>query len=803
MSRLRLVKGNTFYTKNEIRAYRYDGTEIEDFSLTQCKNIKVIANKVHSREIINNYNILDDHTLRIQWVGSKLQLGPYRLEITGKYKEADFRYFSEEPIFDIVNSADDQEIPADSIIESDYYIIRGSKQYIDLPNVTIQGIQSDWKETNVSSPSYIKNKPNITIPTALSEFTNNVGFITRYDLPEVDLSGYVKESSLATVATTGNYDDLNGRPTIPSLIGYATEQYVTDKIELAKTTEDIVSGWGFTKNVGTITGITMNGASKGTSGVVDLGTVLTSFTETDPVFAASAAAGISSSDITTWNNKQNKITASQKIGSLYRNNVSGSGGITITGTTGQFPRVTNAGTYTVIVNMNSSTQNYGLTVSFGGSNYTLTATNGVIEDSRQVTVPANATWSAAVVGSVNSNTVLSVEIWNSTEEVTTLHKVAVTGSYEDLEDKPTIPTIPNKVSAFTNDAGYLTSESDPTVPTWAKSSIKPTYTAAEVGALPDNTVIPNSVSDLTQDVNYAGSTSVAGTANKTASIPYGEVDSTSTATAFTATVNGITELRDGICMMLKNGVVTSASGFTININGLGAKPCYSNMATGNDVTPTNPARDTTIFNINYTMLFVYSSTIDDEGGWICYRGYDANTNTLGYQIRTNSSTLPVSDQTGRYRLLFTSADGQKYVPANTTSSTNATSARAVNQRPIDPHGDIVYYGYTTVLAANKSVGAAYQFQQIALGLGYSFNPTGATLTLSHPDPVYVKCTPQADGSAIIDPDTPYVQSLPTTDDGKIYIFLGRAYSATNIELTLNHPIYYYKDGAIRRWLGPV
>lgn len=33
---------------------------------------------------------------------------------------------------------------------------------------------------------------------------------------------------------------------------------------------------GYTSNIGTITGITMNGASKGTSGVVDLGTVLTS-----------------------------------------------------------------------------------------------------------------------------------------------------------------------------------------------------------------------------------------------------------------------------------------------------------------------------------------------------------------------------------------------------------------------------------------------------------------------------------------------------------------------------------------------
>lgn len=37
----------------------------------------------------------------------------------------------------------------------------------------------------------------------------------------------------------------------------------------------LVNGAGYTTNTGTITGITMNGASKGTSGVVDLGTVIT------------------------------------------------------------------------------------------------------------------------------------------------------------------------------------------------------------------------------------------------------------------------------------------------------------------------------------------------------------------------------------------------------------------------------------------------------------------------------------------------------------------------------------------------
>ncbi len=55
-------------------------------------------------------------------------------------------------------------------------------------------------------------------------------------------------------------------------------------------------------------------------------------------------------------------------------------------------------------------------------------------------------------------------------------------------NKSEIPNVPTAVSAFTNDAGYITEyvETDPTVPAWAKADTKPTYTAAEVHALPDD-----------------------------------------------------------------------------------------------------------------------------------------------------------------------------------------------------------------------------------------------------------------------------------------------------------------------------
>lgn len=357
-----------------------------------------------------------------------------------------------------------------------------------------------------------------------------------------------------------------------------------------------------------------------------------------------------------------------------------------------------------------------------------------------------------------------------------------------LPSTTVIPTVPTNVSAFTNDAGYLTSftETDPTVPSWAKESMKPTYTASEVGALPDTTVIPPALS-------AGDGINIDSNAIKTTGIPFGICDDTSTATNFTVTVPGIYKLEDGVCCMVKNGVVTSASGFTLNVNGLGGKPCYSNLAAA--------TRDTTLFNVAYTMLFVYDSTRVEGGCWICYRGYDANTNTIGYQVRSNSYSLPASQKFYRYRLLFTSADGSHFVPANTSSSTNATASRAVNQTPINPFGTIVYYGTTAAVDANARPSASALWVLYTLSLGYSFNRTGAALTLDDWAPVYVKCAPQTDGSAIIDDTTPYVQALPTTDDGKIYIFLGVAYNATSIELSITHPVYYHDGTGIRLWTG--
>lgn len=169
------------------------------------------------------------------------------------------------------------------------------------------------------------------------------------------------------------------------------------------------------------------------------------------------------------------------------------------------------------------------------------------------------------------------------------------------------------------------------------------------------------------------------------------------------------------------------------------------------------------------------------------------TRTPSATSSARTPALPAKETGYRYRLWLTSADGQNYVPINTSSSTSTTGTKALNtDTPIDPFGTIVYNSTNGTVNANASLPTGAQWTQYTLDTRYQKYP----LTLTYPDPVYLQCTPQSTGGALIND---IVQTLPSTEDGKIYIYLGTAYSATSMELKQNHPVYYYKDGAIRAY----
>ena len=280
----------------------------------------------------------------------------------------------------------------------------------------------------------------------------------------------------------------------------------------------------------------------------------------------------------------------------------------------------------------------------------------------------------------------------------------------------------------------------------------------------------------------------ATTAELAAGIPMGEVDETSTATKFTATVPGIRELKHGVSVMLTNGVVTSASGWTLNVNGLGPKPVYSSMAAA--------TRATTIFNAAYTMLFTYNERRVEGGCWDIYYGYNSDTNTIAYNVRSNASAGVMAKALTRYKIVFTQRDG-KLLPSTQVSNSTGT-AKDLEDGPFDPFQPIYYYTTTTGVSAGAAPSVSYMYlQHSATDLRYAFN-SGSTLTAGKA--VYVRCSPEGDGTVSLDGDDCITQTLPSVNDGYVYIYLGKAYSTTQIWLSQNHPIYMY-DTKLHLWNG--
>ena len=288
---------------------------------------------------------------------------------------------------------------------------------------------------------------------------------------------------------------------------------------------------------------------------------------------------------------------------------------------------------------------------------------------------------------------------------------------------------------------------------------------------------------------WAASSTANGVATKAASIPFGKVDSTSTSTAFTATVNGITELSDGVCVMLKNGVVTSASGWTLNVNGLGAKPVYRSFAAS--------SRTTTWFNVNYTMLFVYNSTRITGGCWDMFEGYWSDSNNVGVYNRPTYVRLKTKTNLYRYQMLLSYSDTE-LLPINAVNNDTGTS-KTLTTESFDPFGPIYFYYNENTVNANTVIPDSRLWAQRDMNLRYSFN-TGTTLTANKS--IYLVAVPQDDGKAKLY-STPIVQEIPATDNGLIYIYLGTAYSNYQLQLNEKHPIYYYKDGAVRLWTNAV
>ena len=201
-----------------------------------------------------------------------------------------------------------------------------------------------------------------------------------------------------------------------------------------------------------------------------------------------------------------------------------------------------------------------------------------------------------------------------------------------------VPTVPTKVSAFTNDAGYITgyTETDPTVPSWAKAASKPSYTASEVGAVPTSRKVNGKAlsSDVTLSASDVGALSAdslpeaidTALAQAKAS---GEFDGTS------VTVKSVSEsTADG-----GSNVVTFSDGKTLTVKNGSKGTDGTNGTNGTSVTVSNVSESTASGGTNVV-------TFSDGKKVNIKNGKDGTNGTNGTSATITSASATVDANVG-------------------------------------------------------------------------------------------------------------------------------------------------------------
>ena len=288
---------------------------------------------------------------------------------------------------------------------------------------------------------------------------------------------------------------------------------------------------------------------------------------------------------------------------------------------------------------------------------------------------------------------------------------------------------------------------------------------------------------------------ITGTVAKSLSVPIATVDSTSTKTAFTVTVSEFaneTALRDGLFFFIYNDKVASASGWTLNVNGLGAKPVYNSSG----------ERTTTGFAKNKLFPCWYNSTFVSGGCW--FIGYITDTNTT-YSTMTMAQAQAGSASTG---LLVPPTVLKE--SANWWANGNAAvkMKKACIQwalivgdedgyEPLD--ADVVFSLDYPILSAQVAASAGavcsnavYSDRSKGLSTVMGSGWSGTSFKM-----IYLVGTINSNGKFVIATEK-LTQTVPTAEDGKYYIPIGIVHSDnTRIGFRPTGELWAFKDGKFR------
>ena len=563
----------------------------------------------------------------------------------------------------------------------------------------------------------------------------------------MDRSGTLRQGSL--VNGTSDYEELDNLPTINNVELKGNKTTGDLGIVIPTKVSDLSNDTGFITSSSLPTKVSDLSNDTGFITSASLPTKVSDLSndsgfissETDPIFTASDAYGITSSDITNWNGKSdfsgsyNDLTDKPTLFS---------------------------GDYTDLTNKP--------TIPDELSDLSDDTTHRLVTDTEKTT------WSGkqdALVSGTNIKTINNNSILGS-GNIT----ISGGGSSTDVQI--------NGTSIVVSDVANILTE------TAYDSSTNKIATMSDV---PDTTgFIDKDVNNLT---NYSLTTTLQANKSITKGIEYivGTQASATNLWTGTSTDTGCSSgaLYTGKTIIYHLPIAGTSTAATLNLTlpdgtTTGAKNIYRQAS----------STVTTTFAADCDILMVYDGTQWKVNAYVD----TTNSNSIGYQLRTDKGVYINGASTSiyRYQLLVQTENGLE--PFTSTSNNTKTTKTQLSPKYL-PGGDIRYYSSTTEITTGSDITSSSLWMQYHLDLRYSFNITSTQFTAKKP--VYMKMSVNADGTlspvySALSGGHPLTQTLPTTADSYVYLHLGTAYSAYQLQLEIIHPMYEYKNGKLREYV---
>lgn len=265
---------------------------------------------------------------------------------------------------------------------------------------------------------------------------------------------------------------------------------------------------------------------------------------------------------------------------------------------------------------------------------------------------------------------------------------------------------------------------------------------------------------------------------------FAETGASDTAGRWTVNIPGITELYDGLQIKIVLKTSYDSTYNTLDINGLGQKLIWRVIG----------GRLTSHFGVNAVLNLTYYSGAGTystfTGGWVIDSAYYSDT------VTTNnvSQFRPLAGELiNAYKIGMLGLD-DKFYPFTKEKSTGTTKTVQTVAFKLNSPIFWFYSGGQIALDSRMTSLCTMLYEGILL---YTLNQTFPAYT-----DLYLVGIANVDNNTFILDNSSYTSwctnTLPTTDNGKAYMYLGKTYSSgAYMHLFEWHPVYYFKDGALR------